>query len=160
MINTSNINIIALGIFSMLLMACSSNKDFKGSYGQSAFFDRPDISAKIKTQREKSMPYHIHNIKITGNNMIIDFEYLKSCKGEDSYELVGLPLEDNFEPPRRTVELVVNNADKTCNSLENYTLTINISELASSKDLYNEVDLYLDGWRLRPMKYIYINAYE
>lgn len=160
MTNNCNINVIVLVFSAYLFSNCSSNRSFQMTLNQGAYFDKPDIAAKISDARKKSIPYHISNITINGNNMIIDLQYLKSCSGNDKFELLGLPLDINYSPPRRIVELVINNFDKNCKSMSTHTITVNISELASSKEIINEVDLYLDGWRQRPMTYIFVNAYE
>ena len=143
-----------------LLIACSSTKEYHLTLLQGNPTEKVDLNAEIKQEFELSLPYVISNIVLDGNNLYIDFQYHMSCTGQDEIEFIGLPLDVNFSPPRRNARMVIHAFDKSCQQLAYKTIVINISELSSSKDFRNEVDLFIDGWRLRPMKYIYVTPYS
>ena len=144
----------------VVALSCSTPKQYHLNILQGNSTEKVDFSAKIEDNYSSGSPYSISNIAIDGNTLYLDFQYKMSCSGKDDIEFIGLPLDLSHNPPRRNVRLIIHSFDSNCQQLVNHTVVVNISELSSSKDFKNEVDLFIDGWRLRPMKYIYVTPYS
>lgn len=141
-------------IITLILFACSSSKMNPKYYADlmnGNFIDNQKVDFKIQESQSRKFTkeYQIIDLKINGQNIIMDLQYKKSCKNDDHFELLALPSQNDTYPNKRIIQLVVNSSDNQCNYLSYLTLNINVGHL-----FMNEVDLIIDGWRQRPVTYI------
>lgn len=102
---------------------------------------------------QRSDAYTITNAKIFGNKLFLDITYSGGCAWH-KFECVGSMAVMKSMPPQRSIRLIHDNDNDTCEAIVNQTIEIDISAFAESPTPGSEIVLILDGYKEK-LNYIY-----
>lgn len=117
--------------------------------------EKVDVIAKVGNWYS-SDPIEIHNIELDANMMYMNISWNGSCYEHEQFDFIGLEeINIDFEPPVRTVKLLLKHVEDTCTMRKDQTIGVNIRELTVVKSQDIETDLNIMGWR-KKIRYVYV----
>ncbi|MFT6921853.1 MAG: hypothetical protein ACJA1C_000851 [Crocinitomicaceae bacterium] len=94
---------------------------------------------------KESDAYDILSARIVGNKLFIEISYSGGC-AHHRYECIGSEAISKSLPPQRSIKLIHNNDNDSCESIVKQTIEIDIQPFAYSQAGRSEIVLLLEGF--------------
>ncbi|NRA13246.1 MAG: hypothetical protein HRT57_14970 [Crocinitomicaceae bacterium] len=99
-----------------------------------------DVSSK------KSDAYEILSARVEGNNLYLEISYTGGC-AHHRFECIGSEAISKSLPPQRSIKLIHNDDNDSCESLVKQTIKVDIQPFALSAAGRSNIVLFLEGFR-------------
>jgi hypothetical protein len=99
-----------------------------------------DVSSK------KSDAYSILDARIVGNKLFIEISYSGGC-AHHKFECIGSEAISKSLPPQRSIKLIHDNDNDSCESMVKQTIEVDIQAFALSAAGRSEIVLLLEGFK-------------
>lgn len=94
---------------------------------------------------KESDAYDILRARIEGNKLFIEISYSGGC-AHHRFECIGSESISKSLPPQRSIKLIHNNGDDSCESIVKQTIEVDIQPFAFSAAGRSEIVLLLEGF--------------
>lgn len=102
------------------------------------------VKAQLGDQAQRSDPFEIKSARIEGNLLLLDISYSGGCAWH-KFECIGSEGVMKSLPPQRSIRLIHDNDNDSCEGIVHQSLEIDISNLAISQTAGSEIVLILEG---------------
>lgn len=109
------------------------------------------VRGEIGDVGSKTDPFDIVSARIDGNNLYVDITYTGGC-AYHKFKCFGSEAISKSLPPQRTIKLIHEDDNDTCESLVKQTIEIDIRAFALSAAESSEIVLLLEGYSV-PLNY-------
>ncbi len=134
-------NIISILCLLVLINGCATHS--KNSTNQLTI-----ENATLGDISEKSDPFTISNVSLSGKNLKINITFSGGCK-EHNFKLLGSEAISKSLPPQRSIVLIHQSNGDACKKLVEKTLTFNVDAFSYQKEKGSIIHLNLFGWKDR-----------
>lgn len=111
------------------------------------------VKAQLGDLSQRSDPFEIKNARIEGNLLLLEITYSGGCAWH-KFECIGSEAVMKSLPPQRSLRLIHDNDNDSCEGIVHESLEIDISSLAISQTAGSEIVLILEGLN-ETLNYVY-----
>lgn len=131
-------------------MACKTTKKVrKAPQVEEVAVKQRKINAQLDDElRESSNDTRIIAVRVEGNKLFIDVNYVGDCEAH-TFSLLGSKILSKSLPPIRAIRLLHTGKREVCSSLIYETIEVDVSSLAYQQKEGSLIYFTLEGWNHR-----------